>query len=405
MRFHLSVTAAALLIAALPAGAKEYQFSNSIFTLPDGWQLLSTEKDYQTISPDEGPCEYCYFYIARSHPVLGDLASFVTRSQRLFVDAEDHDKIKPRGPVEVVDERGHPIAMQLFEVDGEPLLLAGFQIKDRYELIGVLGRSMDEEDVRAFTALFEERFRAYLETTRYVSLGAVPLMPQPEPGPLNGAYFGTYLDQSFGMDMMMRFDLRSRLFIFWPEGYFYDGTPPNGMQTPDPASLAEPTDSEYGTYRVQGNEVILSYVNGETDTLTKEEDGLNAGLTTVYPVTPLPDGTTFEGTISSSYASSFGMAGSMMQGGFSSYSETSFFKDGTFSGESSSGSFGSFSDGMGNTTGGFGNSSENGHSGRYQIKDGMISRLNNNGTVERAPELIFQMDDTIYIGQTAVETE
>lgn len=402
MRITVVVVTAATL-AALPAGAETFQFSNAIFDLPAGWDHMRTEKNYQVLSPgDDMACDDCYFYIARSHPVLGDLASFVTRSQRQFLDDDGDNRIAAHGPVEIVHERGHPIAMQMFDLDGDPLLLAGFQIKDRFELVGLRGSGMEPEELDEFQTTFEKTFQNYLLTTRYVSIGAAPLMPPPEPGPLKGAWFGTYLDQSFGIDMMMRMDLRSDLCVFWAEGYFHDGTPPDGMNLPDPATLREPTDSRYGTYRVVGNEVRLTYANGETDTLTIEDGGLNAGRTTIFPVTPLADGSTIQGTISFSYASGFGGPGAMSTGGFSSNSFTTFHKDGTFRGESSSSAFGSFGDGMGGTTGGYGTGSEDGHSGRYAIKDGMITRRETNGT-ESDPELIFDMDGSIYIGQQLVE--
>ena len=404
MQIIRAVAATALLASSLPAGAETYQFSNAIFELPPGWEHLRADGNYQELSPEDGPCEYCYFYIARSQPVLGDLASFVTRSQRQFLDLDDDEEAIAKGPPEIVYERGHPIAMQMFTVDGDPLLLAGFQIKDRYELVGLRGDGTEPEELAAFTQTFEQIFPAYLQTTRYVSIGATPLLPPPEPGPLKGAYFGTWLDQSVGMDMMMRMDMRSSIFVFWPNGYFHDGTPPNGLIPPDPASLREPTIAEYGTYRVVGSELRLAYANGETETMTIEDGGLNEGRTTLYPVTPLPDGAMIEGTISSSYASSFGMAGSMSQGGVSSSSFTTFYKDGTYGGESSSSSFGSFGDGMGGTTGGYSAGNEDGHAGRYAIKDGLITRRASDGS-DIDPELIFDMDGTIYIGQQALEKE
>lgn len=404
MRIIPAMTATALLAAAAPAGAETYQFSNAIFELPAGWDHMRTDQNYQILSPGDGPCEYCYFYIARSQPVLGDLASFVTRSQRQFLDHDDDEEAVAERPPSIVYERGHPIAMQMFTVDGDPLLLAGFQIKDRYELVGLRGNGREPEELDAFLKTFEQVFPAYLETTRYVSIGATPLMPPPEPGPLKGVYFGTWLDQTVGMDMMMRMDMRSSMFVFWPEGYFHDGTPPGGLTPPDPASLREPTIAEYGTYRVVGNEVRLAYANGETDTLTMEDGGLADGRTTLYPVTPLPDGARIEGTISSSYASGFGGAGAMSTGGFSSSSYTTFSSDGTYGGESSSSAFGSFGDGMGGTTGGYSAGSGDAHSGRYTIKDGLITQRANDGS-ETDPELIFDMDGAIYIGQQALETE
>ena len=192
MRITMAGVMAATL-AALPAGAETFQFSNAIFDLPAGWDHMRTEKTYQILSPgDDMPCDDCYFYIARSQPVLGDLASFVTRSQRQFLDDDGDDRITARGPVEIVHERGHPIAMQMFDLNGDPLLLAGFQIKDRYELVGLRGTGMEPEELDEFQTTFEKTFQNYLLTTRYVSVGAAPLMPPPEPGPLTGAGFAPH---------------------------------------------------------------------------------------------------------------------------------------------------------------------------------------------------------------------
>ena len=91
MRIFRAAAATALLAMPLTAAAETYQFSNAIFELPPGWDHLRADSNYQILSPDDGPCDYCYFYIARSQPVLGDLASFVTRSQRQFLDLDGSD--------------------------------------------------------------------------------------------------------------------------------------------------------------------------------------------------------------------------------------------------------------------------------------------------------------------------
>ena len=74
MRIFRAAAATALLAMPLTAAAETYQFSNAIFELPHGWDHLRADSNYQILSPDDGPCDYCYFYIARSQPVLGDLA-------------------------------------------------------------------------------------------------------------------------------------------------------------------------------------------------------------------------------------------------------------------------------------------------------------------------------------------
>lgn len=401
--------AALILLASLmagPAGAESHQFSNSIFTLPPGWQLMRAERDFQTIGPedDEG-CNYCYLYIGRSSPAIGKLKSFVSKNKRMFFDPDDDTVISELQPINELQDYGYSIAMQTFRADGAAMFLIGFHVNDRYEIIGFKGDADDEDELRKTLATFQTVMPAYMNSVRFVSNGAAPLMPAPQPGPYDGAWFGTYLNQSFGMDMLMRMDLASSLFVFWPNGYFHDGTPPNGLAPPDPAYLREPTVTEYGTYTVAGDEVRLTYANGETDTLTIDGEGLSDGRTTMYPVKPLPDGSMIEGTISSSYSSGFGGPGMMSQGGVSSSSYTTFHKDGTFGGESSSSSFGSFGDGMGGTTGGYSAGSENGHAGRYEIRNGLIFRQAPDGSEESDPELIFDMDGKIYIGQQALEKE
>lgn len=155
MRITMVVATAATLAVpsrlAPPAGAETFQFSNAIFDLPAGWDHMRTEKTYQVLSSgDDMPCDDCYFYIARSHRVLGDLASFVARSQRQFLDDDGDDRITARGPL---------IAMHMFELDGDPLLLAGFQIKDRFELVGLRGSGMEPKELDEFQTTFEKTFQ------------------------------------------------------------------------------------------------------------------------------------------------------------------------------------------------------------------------------------------------------
>lgn len=393
-------------LAALPAGAESYQFSNSIFTLPPGWRLMRAEPDFQTIGPDDrDECDFCYLYIGRSSPAIGSLKSFVSKNKRLFFDPGDKTAISRLQPVSELRDYGYPLAMQTFEADGKPMFLIGFHVNDRYEIIGFQGDGDDEEELRKTLATFQTVLPAYMTTVRFVSNGAPPLMPAPKPGPYDGAYFGTWIDQSVGADLMMRMDLASSLYVFWPDGYFHDGTPPHGMTPPDPAYLREPTATGYGTYRVEGGELRLAYANGETETLTIDGEGLSDGRTTMYPVKPLPDGSRIEGTISSSYATGFGGPGMMSQGGFSSSSYTTFYTDGSFDGKSTSSAFGSFGDGLGGTTAGYSTGSQDGHAGRYEIKDGLIFRQAPDGSAAAEPELIFDMDGAIHIGQQALEKE
>lgn len=408
---HLRLPAGAILfvvtcLTGLSAGAESYQFSNSIYTLPPGWQLMRAERDFQTLGPeDDDGCGFCYLYIGRSLPAVGSLKSFVSKNKRVFFDPDDDTAITELQPINEFQDYGYSIAMQTFKADGAAMFLLGFHVNDRYEIIGFQGNADDEEGLAKTLATFKTIVPAYMNAVRFVSNGAPPLMPAPQPGPYDGAWFGTYLNQSVGMDMMMRMDLASSLYVFWPNGYFHDGTPPFGMAAPDPAYLREPTVTEYGVYRVQGDQVRLTYANGETDSLTIEGEGLSDGRASMFMVKPLPDASMIEGTISSSYASGFGGVGMMSQGGVSTSSYTTFYKDGTFGGESSSTSFGSFGDGMGGTTGGYSAGSQDGHSGRYQIRNGLIFRQGPDGSEATEPDLIFDMDGAIYIGQQALEKE
>lgn len=406
--FRISVLATFVFmgLGSLPLAARQYQFSNSIFTMPAGWELRDNTLYFQTISPEDSEsCGYCRLHIARSHPALGGLKSFVSRNKRLFLDPDDDNLIERLQPLQEIEEAGYQVVMQSFTVDDTLMFLIGFQAGERFELLGFQGDADDEAALQATVARFSEIVPDYLSTVVYVSEGAAPLMPPPQPGPYDGAWFGTYVVQSVGADLMMRMDMYSNLYIFWPDGYFHYGTPRLGLVHPDPDSLREPIATDYGTYHVEGDQVILSFANGETESLTVDGEYFQDGQATLSRVTPLPDGSTIKGTISSSYASGFGGIGMMSQGGFNSSSSTTFAKDGTYTGESSSASFGSFSDGMGNFTGGFGAGNQDNEAGTYEIRNGMIYRQPVHGADAIDPELIFDWDGTTYIGQTALETE
>ncbi|MFD1882816.1 hypothetical protein [Paracoccus pacificus] len=388
--------------AAFPATAEMRQFSNSIFVVPPGWEVLKRTPEFQLLSPDDDqPCGNCYFYIGRSQPASGQLRDFIEANPRLFLD-DDDESVKSLGPVEEGNEAGYPFAMKGLKVDGDLMVLAGYQVGDRFQPIGFRGDMDDAEQIKQSADGFKSFLSGLLLTTRYVSNGAPPLMPRAQPGPLNGAYFGTWMQSSLGMDMMMRMDARSHLLVFWPNGYYHDGSPPNGLTPPDPATLREPTDTDYGTYTVAGNQVTLAMADGTFDTLTIEDGALNDGRATLYPVEPLPDGSTMAGSISWFYYSGFSPA--VGSGGVHSSSVTVFRKDGTYGGESSGGASAGFTDGAGNSTGGFTASNSSSDAGRYEIRNGLLTRYPADGS-EPTARLVFKRGDEIIIGEDVLNTD
>lgn len=381
----LSAALAAAVLAG-PAAAAPRQHGNMIYDPPPGWTVGRSEGGVQVLLYDgpEERCAYCSILLGPGAPAQGDLAGWLAAQAPLLLDEEDRESLRIVQPSGAGSPGRRPIALMSAWVGNDLFFAFALQAGDRYEVMAFKGYGYDEEEIARTSAFLQSDETRFLDEIRYVSEGAAPLMPPPAPGSLSGLWWGWTTSYGLNLDMTMRMDVDHRTLAFWPEGYFYDGTPPGGLARPDTAALRAAWDEGWGTYREQGGQVVLTYVTGETETLTPSGDGwTDRDGRALGPVEPLPDGFLLSGGISSFHYSGF-TPGSGIEGGVSSSSSTTFLPDGTYTGESFGGAFGNLTDGAGTTTGGFATSGPgDAQGGRYKVRDGLAILRPADGGPER----------------------
>jgi hypothetical protein len=396
MRLILALIAA---LTALPLAAETRQHGNVIFEIPTGWTLGGTRDDGTLMLRSDLPndeCEYCVIYITPGTKVGGRADTWIASQTRRFIDEEDKPEITSLVKPEIANLKGRPAAMLGQKVDSDLQILFAIQLFGRMEMIGFEASAYDEADLAEGMKVFQRDVVPMVEGARFVSEGATPLVPAPEPGPLTGLYWGYTTGWTMQLDGTMMMDLYHRHLTFWPDGQFYDGTPPSGMLVPDTSALLADGDMEWGSYRVEGSKLTLAFANGDVEELALGDgESLQNGDRTLYAVETLADGSHIDGSLSSMFFSGFS-PGSGISGGVSSSSLISFNPDGTWSGESGGGAFGNFESG-GDLTGGFATSSENAVSGTYEVKNGLIIRSYADGH-PAIYDLIYRVGDEIYIG-------
>jgi hypothetical protein len=269
--------------------------------------------------------------------------------------------------------------------------------------VAFAGPASDEEDLAATTKTLQDQILPMFTGLQFVSEGAKSLLPDPTPGKMDGLWWGFYSYSSFGLDMMMTMELDHRRLTFWTDGYFYEGTPPNGLQPLDRDTLMAASDGNFGTYRKVGRRLMLTFATGEKERLTLgAEDTVDDDNRTMYKVEPLPDGTKLDGGVSSFFYTGF-TPGSGVEGGVSGSSSTTFMPDGTYTGTSFGGAFGNFVDGGGSTTGGFSTSSgDDVEGGTYEVKNGLLIQYPANGDAP-TQSMIYSTGDEIMIEDQFLE--
>lgn len=389
----------AFAILATPLAAETRQHGNVIFDIPAGWRLGGTRDDGSLILRSELPndeCEYCVIYVTPGERTGGRADTWVAGQTRRFIDQDDTPEITTLVKPQITNLGGRPAAMLGQKVDSDLQVLFAIQLFGRMELIGFEASAYDEADVAEGMKVFQRDVAPMVEGARFVSEGADPLLPAPEPGPLSGLYWGYSTSWLMGLDGMMSLQLDHQFLVFWPDGRFYEGTPPQGITAFDPAPALAKGDMSWGNYRVDGASVTLTFASGETSDLTLDGDSLIRGEATLSPVETLADGTKVDGSLSTFFYSGF-TPGSGLEGGVSASSYTLFHPDGTWSRDRSGGASAGFVDGAGTTTGGFTTGSTGSEAGHYEVKDGLMIRSANDGSPPETA-LIFKTRTEIMIG-------
>lgn len=401
-------TLCALATTTLPAHADKrlFQYGDVVFPIPEGWSgMRDSGPGYKSLQRWDAPCKNCMLYVTGSQRPPRDLADWLNRSSRSFSDATD-PRPEPFGEVSVM--AGGQGAMGVWQIGDDWLMLMGLPVNDRAVLVGlrIPGRWLDavpDSLAEAQTVL------AGLSEDIYVTpQGGPAAMPPPQPGPLDGIYWGTVTRTNYGLDGMMQFDIQGRAVVFWPEGWFYDGAPANGMAPPTARELipTEAGDTNWGTYRIEDGMVRITYTNGYTDRMRMTAGAsLYDGDRQMFQAEMVPDGLRFSGSQSWSYYSGFNPV--VMSGGVASRSHIFFSSDGTYStGGWSSVSGTMKGPGIGanqidiGAVGGFSERAPDG--GRYEVKGGVIHMIPDDGS-RPYQRLIYRIGGGLMVGTDAVE--
>lgn len=392
----------ALIFAATAASAEVRQHGNVIFDLPAGW-FAGAVRDDGTLTlltdfdDDEG-CRFCYAYVATGTSGEMPIDRYLQSQATFLLDEDDEETPKILTGPEVLTSGGRPAGIMGQTVGDTLQVLLAVQLSDRLELIAFAGEADDETEVQASMDTFLRDIVPMFENARFVSEGATPLMPPPQPGPLGGLWWGFGTSWGIGLDGMMQMSLDHRHLVFWPDGTFYDGTPPDGLAGLDQDALLRDGDMEWGSYALTGNTLRLSYASGEVEDLTKAGDGLEDGLATLFQVETLPDGAPLQGSISDfNYT---GFTPGMVIGGVALGGEAVFRPDGSWSEERWANASGSF-DSNASIAGGFATSSENAKSGNYRVRDGLVTQYRQGREIDR--NWAFRVDGDIMIGTATLE--
>ncbi|MDZ4067475.1 MAG: hypothetical protein U1E06_11630, partial [Tabrizicola sp.] len=156
--------------------------------------------------------------------------TWLNQQTRRFVDPDETDppKITQIVAPEVFNLKGRPGAILGQTVDGDLQILFAVQLFGRMELVAFTAPASDPEDIPPAMTVFQRDVVPMLESARFVSEGAEPLMPPPEPGNLKGVWWGTSTWWTIGIDGMMTMQIDHHWLTFHPDGTFYDGTAPTG---------------------------------------------------------------------------------------------------------------------------------------------------------------------------------
>jgi hypothetical protein len=373
-----------VVLGLIPASAETRQHGNVIFDLPPDWSAGILEDGIQTLlyDPEDEVCEYCYAYIGPGAAKSGDLMSYVAQNALMFIDEDDREDAEAVQAPQLTSLGNMPVAMTAYNIGGNMLVVMGYELSDRFELVGFeVDTGYDYDEMEPNFARMQQTIVPMFENLQFLSEGAESLMPDPAPGPLNGMWWGWYQSTGIGLDGMMTLDIDHRRLVFWSNGYFYDGTPPTGLAPLDADALRAAGDTTFGTYRKIGTNVELTFATGETETLRfVNADQLKDDNRDLYRSETAADGTRLNGSVSSFFYSGF-TPGTGIEGGVSSSSSTTFYPDGTYTGESFGGAFGNFVDGGGSVTGGFATGGDGSQSGgRYEIKDGVLIQYPSDGS-------------------------
>jgi hypothetical protein len=402
------------------AGQEERQWGNLIYALPSGQEVSYFADPYYADIRSEKWLDEDGYRAIRLLP--GEKFTGDNNQLRAWADAQVKKHYQERSSVDefTVEMMEWKDVTQTF---GPRVVMSAGSVRkkdrdDPYELIMVMalatGNRADvvigvANEVGPFKSMAGE-LGSFVEKLQFVSLTQKPLLGEPVRGPLEGIYFGSYLQPMVGLDGMMRSDIYYVTFVFYPDGRFSEEVPESGVRRLDLDAEVSYRPDEVGNYLVSGKEILLYYADGTQDTIDYEEPpGMQSGMAYLSKVDIPPDGMTFAGSRSWFHYSGFGSMASGTHGSVSAGGTIEFKKDGTLTSSRFHGVVGSFGDGMGNTTGGYaitgGDGDDPPKPGTYRVRDGRIIMTEPDGKVTNWAIFLTQEDSkqVIWVGEKPIE--
>ncbi len=400
----MALAALIVCFGAAAARTEPRQFGNVIYDLPPGWTAGATENGVLNILSDlpGDRCEFCRIYLGPSRKGAGSPVAFLPSQTGVFVADDEKSDVRVVSGPEAMTLGGHKAAMAGISVGGDVQIIIAVRLGDRFQLLGFYGSVIQDGDLQEAMAVFTEQAAPFFESLAYVSEGAKGLLPDPVPGDLSGLWWGWKNSWVMQLDLTMAYRMDQRRIVFWPDGQFYDGLPPEGLKRLDRRKLIDAGNTDFGVYAVQGSDLRLTFADGRTEVLPRRGADWVDGERALGRVEALPDGSTIKGAVSTFSYTGFA-PGSGVSGGISSGSDTIFRKDGTYDGSSFGGAFGGFEGLGGDTTGGYATSGETPHGGRYEIRDGLLIQHPSDGSPPRQ-SLIYRAGGDIMIGDLFLKT-
>jgi hypothetical protein len=390
----LLLTACTLPLCPASASAQTRQFANIVYELPKGW-----EPDGKTdgrlelrYDGDDDRCTNCRVMIdpgtAGSDPVREwrDAIAAPGKNMRVVGDPRLRQDSIGEWPVEVmlrqVDDDGRAKFQAYFAID----------LPGRNELIIFEGSARDDKAFNRSLAMLNEAIAPMLNGLRFISEGADAVLGPPEPGDLEGPWFGTAIRNQYnGLSGTLDLVVDRRLVTFYADGRFFYGVPPSGAGPLEFERLVASGETGIGNYAVAGDAVELRFADGDVSRMRIINDGtINAGRVDIHPARFAPDGFRFAGVIRSAKYTAFGPG---VAGGVGSESTQVFRSDGTYTDGSFTGGFGSFDTGGGFTT----MTGQPERSGHYEVADGLITLTAPEGD-PRTTWIILEGSDSVIVG-------
>jgi hypothetical protein len=390
----LLLIACALQVWAVPASAEKRQFANIVYELPKGWKASGKTDGRLELRNEDGDkrCRNCRIWLDPGVEGGGPIGEWRDAM------AAPGDDMKVIGEPQLHHESigDWPVAVMLRQIeDGRRAKFQAYFAIDlpaRNELIIFEGSARDEETFNRSLAALNEDVPTMLNGMQFISEGADPVLGPPEPGKLEGPWFGTAIRNQYnGLSGTLDLVVDKRLMTFYADGRFFRGIPPSGAGPLDFEGLAAAGETGLGNYVVTGDAVELRFVDGDVSRMRMVNDStIGAGNVNIRPAKFPPDGFRFAGVIRSARYTAFGAG---ISGGVGSESMQVFRSDGSFTDSSFTGAFGSFDTGGGFTA----TTGQPERSGHYDVADGLITLTPPDGE-PRTAWIILEGANSVIIG-------